>query len=520
MKSLWLLIAVLPGLYAVPAGATRLSRPTDENVASALVRVRSRCPKKNRQGQGFLIEGGRRVVTVRHLVAGCSAFSVDLYTGDDHDTIADTLTARLTRTLKAEDLALLELPTPATALPALSWQSDPPAAGTGIYVVARWLGASGITAAEMEVAFGSRKLRSHIDGMQAVMTEIERVGSPSLELDIVNLTKSIVPGTSGSPIVDGNGTVVAIADGGLKGGITGVNWAIPAHHVNRLKSSAEPLPTIADAGPAGALFSAEPDPTQVTTLSCGAYQLTRLRSLSFAEATALSDDPGGLVFLLSQTTVNPATIRFDVYEHLATGAAVVVPQGITLSSINGECAGSSLNGRIRLRLRIDPAADLITRKAVTSAFELSLLDGAPGWMEVKGFTYAMPTMRFDGLMVWRKLLARYDASPFPLPIPPSPRRLIFETLAGRGDTAMGIAASFNAGDFDLNQMLMLCLPGSTTDACAEFSIQRNAWGAAMIAVHLSTFSRGAIALPGSGSSGGGANTNSAQPGSTAPGVGE
>ena len=51
--------------------------------------------------------------------------------------------------------------------------------------------------------------------------------SPSTKLQIASLQGPLVPGHSGAPVVDQDGSVVAIANGGLQKGTVGFGWAIP-----------------------------------------------------------------------------------------------------------------------------------------------------------------------------------------------------------------------------------------------------------------------------------------------------
>jgi hypothetical protein len=55
-----------------------------------------------------------------------------------------------------------------------------------------------------------------------------------LNLSIYYLDGSLLPGYSGSPIVDQHGSLIGIGDGGLENGAAGVSWVIPASHLDKL----------------------------------------------------------------------------------------------------------------------------------------------------------------------------------------------------------------------------------------------------------------------------------------------
>jgi hypothetical protein len=51
--------------------------------------------------------------------------------------------------------------------------------------------------------------------------------SPSHLIKVVSLQGPLLPGHSGAPILDASGRVVAVANGGLKGGFASISWAVP-----------------------------------------------------------------------------------------------------------------------------------------------------------------------------------------------------------------------------------------------------------------------------------------------------
>jgi S1-C subfamily serine protease len=55
--------------------------------------------------------------------------------------------------------------------------------------------------------------------------------SPNPSILVLSVQGQILPGHSGAPILDGNGRVVAVADGGLLSGLSGITWAIPLEEI-------------------------------------------------------------------------------------------------------------------------------------------------------------------------------------------------------------------------------------------------------------------------------------------------
>ena len=58
-----------------------------------------------------------------------------------------------------------------------------------------------------------------------------------IKLPIYYLDGSLLPGYSGSPIVNEQGVLIGIGDGGLENGAGGVSWVIPAYHLAELSQS-------------------------------------------------------------------------------------------------------------------------------------------------------------------------------------------------------------------------------------------------------------------------------------------
>jgi hypothetical protein len=107
---------------------------------------------------------------------------------------------------------------------------------------------------------------------------LKRRESPNHLINVLNLQGNLLPGHSGAPILDTNGRVVAVANGGLKAGFAGISWGVPFQDIewenpnadNKLRELAQLDPNI--------LFTYDVLPTQqlneVNDETCG--QLSRL----------------------------------------------------------------------------------------------------------------------------------------------------------------------------------------------------------------------------------------------------
>lgn len=114
--------------------------------------------------------------------------------------------------------------------------------------------------------------------------------SPNHLTNVLNLQGHLLPGHSGAPVVDSRGRVVAVANGGLKGGYAEISWAIPFGDIEwdadlylKLKALAQHDPTI--------LFdydTGKPIPETVTDF-CG--QISKLIAASHTKFEFIAGEP-------------------------------------------------------------------------------------------------------------------------------------------------------------------------------------------------------------------------------------
>lgn len=60
-----------------------------------------------------------------------------------------------------------------------------------------------------------------------ILSNLKDRSSPNHRIKVLSIEGIILPGHSGAPIVNSQGQVVAVANGGLKGGFAGIAWAVP-----------------------------------------------------------------------------------------------------------------------------------------------------------------------------------------------------------------------------------------------------------------------------------------------------
>ncbi len=61
----------------------------------------------------------------------------------------------------------------------------------------------------------------------ALLRALNKRRSPALDIHVLNINGNLLPGHSGAPILNGDGQVVGVGNGGIDLGRVGWGWAIP-----------------------------------------------------------------------------------------------------------------------------------------------------------------------------------------------------------------------------------------------------------------------------------------------------
>jgi len=175
---------------------------------------------------------------------------------------------------------------------------------------------------------------------------IEESGLPKIDLDIIYLDGSLLPGYSGSPTYDKTGSLVGIGNGGLEGGASNVSWIIPAKFLSDLEnSSMTALPP--NFAKIAQHFSAEMEMTVQTenpeeiedafaeeykSYTGGDFLFYYTKTRTLEELYNTSYDPGNIdkivdEFQQSRLQLDYNQMSYDIYEDANNGIVVAVPEG-------------------------------------------------------------------------------------------------------------------------------------------------------------------------------------------------
>lgn len=182
-----------------------------------LLKTYDRFGQEHGQGTGFLISDNR-IVTNHHVVEGAN--SVQAIASDSYKFAVLSL---LVFDEKA-DLAILRATR--SPLPPLELATTPATVGDRVIIVDNPLGLSKTLSEGLISAYR----QDGVDGPDGKHHE----GSP-----LIQITAPISPGSSGSPVMDTRGAVIAVAVAAYVGG-QNLNFAVPVQGVSKLLATIRP----------------------------------------------------------------------------------------------------------------------------------------------------------------------------------------------------------------------------------------------------------------------------------------
>ncbi len=418
-------------------------------------------------GSGFALGKDGMIVTDLHVVAACASYKVK-YPG------IDELPATLVRVLTERDLALLKVDHPPPGILGLQLAKTAPQVKEELDVIGFPLGLPAYDDASLRVTLATQVTPALRDGLdQQTLDQLKSAGSPALDTQVVRVDGNLLPGDSGAPLIDYQGNVAGIGDGGLERGTVGVGWATRPQYVDELLNSHEPPPS-ATSGVASVAFATTIPSTGADdrTVKCGGLSLVRRRGTRLAALIKTSDDPVRLGKLLQGLAGAPVE-QFDD-EHFAiwteprSGAGIAVPRGLQLESGEEYCTVHTAVPSITYLITLKP----LPMDAGTAEWELAA--NRESWLaghraEALANTplilfdpkYSVPRRFENGGIVERSLGTGRSRDG-------SPVRIYSNDLAGRGVFASILVINRNAK----------ATPGDMTEQ------EKLAWTLGLLAVNL------------------------------------
>lgn len=430
---------------------------------------------------GFVWPDATHVVTALHVI-DAARDRIVAHSVDAQGRITQSVQCSVERVLKASDLVLLRLPGGSRA--PFSLNANPPAIKQSLDALGFPLNVPSASSIELKIRHGGTQLRSIVPPkVQHLFTDY-----PSLNSEILNLEGNLVPGMSGAPILDADGRVVGVANGGLEEGAVGLCWGIPAAHLNQLAQSVDA--TLPRGARVAQLFSADLRADVRALPPIAGVKLTKLRSRTYQQLAATADDQLGLAQLTSLFQMfNPGNFGYDIYQDLASGATVAVPEGAKLAPRGNDLIHVSVGDpQMSMVMQVRAARDEADAQAQSVEFERLLTGyGTPGVMlsPDPAWTYLQP-LRRGSLLVARKaaMRAQLVAGQW------MPTQYFFETVATNGRAFLGIGA-INADATPATMAIeSACGQGFAHPRCQQLVASRRTWAQMVLGAQFSTFAGG------------------------------
>lgn len=176
-----------------------------------------------RRQTGFRVQGVAGMVTALHGVADCKTVSA---VADDGGIFTDLVIAAVDID---HDIALLRSPDLAdlsTDGLAVSTLAPTEILTASLRIVGYPLGLDKQDVDSIESVRDIEPLDGVIPDDEESTSFLKRK-SPDIDIEVLNLQAQLLPGHSGAPVLDEANGLVAVGDGGLRGGTVGRSWAIP-----------------------------------------------------------------------------------------------------------------------------------------------------------------------------------------------------------------------------------------------------------------------------------------------------
>ncbi len=234
MRQSLLVCILISAISYVDLVCADFSNEMVHTIAESVVRLEVRSNGgKIRSGTGFVFGEKELVVTAYHVVAGAEDETIDAIFYENQKRLAP-VKAEILRVFERSDLALLLLSGESRAEPLeRSSVSSDRLAGTSVLALGFPFGRPAMTDEKGTIrSLGARKLREAV-GYPEQMT-IQALKFPRLSMPILDLQMELKPGFSGGPVVDEEGKLVGIANGGLRKGTSTVSWVVPASELEQL----------------------------------------------------------------------------------------------------------------------------------------------------------------------------------------------------------------------------------------------------------------------------------------------
>jgi hypothetical protein len=392
-----------------------------KEIAKTIVRVRS----GNKYSTGFFWKDGRTILTTLHSLSSFN--DIEVYIPE----INNWKKATANKVFKSNDLISLLVSGYTSSNYISQRYNSAPAIDTRVFAIGYNSGNASYIDRDFQVGLLQGNTLNDLLPPSSKQ-EIRSLGFPSLSTQIIYLKGNLLHGFSGAPVVDMQGLLVGIADGGLENGAAAISWCITSAHISTLENSNESLPHL-NQSRINILFAAEEYENKegnenVIEIEGHRFRKMKTRSFSQLDITGKysSMDALGLTQLLNNFSIyNYSSFRYDIYLDETSGSTIVLPEGNELSSENGLIT----SGTEKIKFYISIVRTYNIQQSSLS-FEAAIMPNYyTFWAADPIWSYAFPYPGPNNSFVRRR--AYYGNNG---------RYYLFEALAGNDKYFLGVAA--------------------------------------------------------------------------------
>ncbi len=338
-----ILILALAGQFAM---AQKFNPDVSEK---SLVRVEITQGTKGYACSGFLWKRNDWVVTSLHAMKQGATYKV-VY-GNKYYRNATPV-----KVYKDADLVLLKTdadqkPLSIQTTPIMSANTEPVSFGDKVYAQGYHGGATGHRTTPLEKNDANPETLQSLVVKKEELNTLINLGFPKIDMQVIYLSGSLLPGYSGSPIYNLKGELIGIGNGGLENGTNNVSWAIPAKYLADLENSQsaelpqnlEKISLLMSSQVEVDLSSssgADEDMQQKMVEQYAVYyggtlEFIQTKNRSIDQMYQTSYDPENLDKFAEELEENGLQIdydfiRYDIFEDLDFGVTIAVPEGSSL----------------------------------------------------------------------------------------------------------------------------------------------------------------------------------------------
>lgn len=437
-------------------------------------------------GSGFFWKQNMSVVTALHVVNGCSSLSV--FSESASNPAKPSVGAHVQKILLDEDLVLLTLDGPIDGTTFVAQSNPAPTDTRDILLIGFPEDNFGSSDQVIKRQFGKGNTLDTIASVEA-QKELRKSNSPSVTTPIIFLQAILEHGHSGGPIFDQQGAVIAIADGGLKHGVSEDSWAIPATDLVKLELSTIDLADMSKQS-STLLFAATPVQNLAAVVDCGEGRFKHTKTVSYSDVLPTADDPRGLKQLVDASGAPSAALAFEVYQDAGSGATIVLPKGETLTPQAGVCVAMSSGREVNVVAKVFDISNDPNGIIAGTGFEAQVmaLAATPGWALDQSFSYLAPLPVAGGGFSLRKDWVHHLFFPGTAVMNPQAfDAQQFETIAVKGPFLLGVVAQNSRWNPLIVSTQRACVANPNAGpACPQALQDLWEWIESTLAVHLST----------------------------------